>query len=118
MHELSIAQNIIEMIQDQVPARDLGNVTTVRLKVGAFAGVVPDSLEFSFEAITSGSPLSNARLEIETVPFRLLCNNCGTTGENDGGFSICETCGSTDTKILTGSELNLMEIEIIEPEGG
>ncbi|MGD1043967.1 MAG: hydrogenase maturation nickel metallochaperone HypA [Bacteroidota bacterium] len=116
MHELSIAQSIVEIIQQHVPEPDWECVTVVRLKIGAIAGVVPDSLEFSFQAITVESSLSHARLEIEFIPFRIHCNSCNTTAENEVGFALCSTCGSTDTKMVSGSELHITEIEIAEPE--
>jgi len=116
MHELSVAQSIIEIIQQHIPETEWARVAAVRLKIGAVAGVVPDSLEFSFQAITAESLLSHARLEIESVPFRIHCNTCDATGENEIGFAVCSTCGSTDTKMLSGSELNITEIEVTEPE--
>ena len=46
MHELSVAQSIVEIIQRHVPQSDWERVRVVRLKIGAAAGVVPESLEF------------------------------------------------------------------------
>ena len=116
MHELSVAQSIVETIQQHVPESEWERVTAVRLQIGAVAGVVPESLEFSFQTITAESLLSRARLEIESIPFRIHCNTCDTTTENEDGFALCSKCGSTDTKMLSGSELNISEIEIAEPE--
>jgi hydrogenase nickel incorporation protein HypA/HybF len=116
MHELSVAQSIVEIIQQHVPESELERVAVVRLKIGAVAGVVPESLEFSFQSITAESLLRHARLEIESIPFRIHCNTCNTTTENEVGFMLCSMCGSTDTKILSGSELNITEIEISEPQ--
>lgn len=114
MHELSVAQNIIEIIQQHISESDLERVIAVHLKIGTAAGIVPDSLEFSFQAITANSLLSNARLEIESVPFCVHCNTCGMTLENETGFALCNECGSTDTKIISGSELNIVDIELSE----
>ena len=116
MHELSVAQSIVEIIQQHIPESEWGRVAAVRLKIGTVAGVVPESLEFSFQAITAELSFNHARLEIESVPFRIHCNACDTTAENEFGFALCSTCGSTDTKILSGSELHITEIEIAEPE--
>jgi hydrogenase nickel incorporation protein HypA/HybF len=116
MHELSIAQNIIELVQKSVPEPEWKNVSAVRLKIGEVAGVIPDSLEFSFNVITSESQLRNARLEIESVPFRIHCNKCDSIIENEMGFSVCSKCGSTDTKVISGMELNVTEIELNEME--
>jgi len=116
MHELSVAQSIVEIIQQHIPKSEWGRVAAVRLKIGEVAGIVPESLEFSFQAITAESLLNHARLEIESVPFRIHCNACDATLVNEIGFAVCSTCGSTDTKILSGTELNMTEIEITEPE--
>lgn len=114
MHELSIAQNIIEIIHQHVPVNELECVGAIRLKIGTVAGVVPDSLEFSFRAITTETPLRNAHLEIESIPFQIRCNLCNTTSSNEMGFSICESCGSRETTILSGTELQIKEIEVVE----
>jgi len=116
MHELSVAQSIIEIIQKHVPELEWEHVSAVRLKIGTAAGVVPDSLEFSFQAITADSPFNHARLEIESIPFRIHCNTCSTIVENEIGFAVCGKCGSTDTKIISGLEMNISEIEIAEPK--
>jgi hydrogenase nickel incorporation protein HypA/HybF len=115
MHELSVAQSIVEMVQQYVPFSDWDRVITVRLKIGALSGVVPDSLEFSFQAITSDTPFRCARLEIETIPFRVQCTVCHATTVSEGGFAVCSQCGSIETKVLSGSELHIAEIEIEEP---
>jgi hydrogenase nickel incorporation protein HypA/HybF len=53
MHELSIAQSIVEIVHQYVPVGNCRSVKTVRVLVGEHAGVVPDSLSFCFEAITA-----------------------------------------------------------------
>jgi hydrogenase nickel incorporation protein HypA/HybF len=114
MHELSVAQNIIEIIQKSVPEPEWNRVTAVRIKIGAVAGVVPDSLEFSFQAITAKSELCNARLITEYIPFLVHCRTCDTNTENEDGFCMCGKCGGADIQILTGTELQIKEIELEE----
>lgn len=116
MHELSVAQNIIEIIHQYVPENEWERVAAVRLKIGAIAGIVPDSLQFSFLAITSETMLQNAHLEIEHIPFKFLCKTCNKISSNECGFSVCESCGSTKTTIISGNELQISEIEIREIE--
>jgi hydrogenase nickel incorporation protein HypA/HybF len=115
MHELSIAQNIVEIIHKHIPEAEWEKVASVHLKIGKVAGVVSDSLDFSFQAITAETSLRNTRLEVESIPFRVLCNACGVTTENEVGFTVCSECGSGNTKVLSGSELDITEIEIAEP---
>ncbi len=112
MHEMSIAQNIIEIIHQHVPENEWARVGAVRLKIGAVAGIVSESLSFSFQAITADTALRNSHLEIEHVPFEIRCNTCKKTSSNEIGFCVCDWCGSVDTKTLSGTELHLNEIEI------
>ena len=117
MHELSIAQNIVDIIRQSVPKPELEDVRIVRLKVGTFSGVVADSLEFCFTAISTETPLSKARLEIQRIPFTVHCNSCGATVANDVGYVVCQECGGTETEVVSGRELQVTEIEL-ENDGG
>lgn len=110
MHELSVARNIIETVEQHVPADERKNVKAVMLKVGEFSGVVTDSLKFSWEAIVNGTPLEGAELKIEPVPFRLKCNTCGSETGNIYGLRECAECRSMDTNVIQGEELIISEI--------
>jgi len=112
MHELSLARDIVEIVYKNVPASEINSVKYVVVKVGQFSGVVIDSLKFSYEAITFQSGIEKSKLEIIDVPFRLKCNNCGKTTSNEFGMAICAECGSSNTEILSGIELEVMEVKI------
>lgn len=112
MHELSVAQGIVDIIRQHVPEAELPDVRTIRLRIGAVAGIVQDSLEFSFGVITAETPLSRATLAVETIPFTLKCNQCGAESVNDLGISLCSQCGSSDTTVVAGTELHIGSIEL------
>lgn len=114
MHELSIAQNIVEIIKQSVPDESLSNVRGVKLKIGEVSGVVTSSLEFSFMAITSNTELSLSQLLIQKIPFRLKCNSCGKESGNEFGLRICDLCGSGNTEVFSGTELQIIEVELAE----
>ncbi|MCW5894963.1 MAG: hydrogenase maturation nickel metallochaperone HypA [Bacteroidetes bacterium] len=116
MHELSIAESIVDIIRQYFEEKELPRVYDVSVKIGALAGVVPDSLEFSFAAITADTPLQNARLRIVSVPFVIHCNECGVTSEPDSPIAICPRCSGMATQTLSGTELQVAEIEVQEPE--
>ena len=117
MHELSIAQNIVEIIQQSVPRPEWGNVRVVRMKVGTLSGVVPDSLDFCFSVISSQTSFSKAKLEIERVPFAVHCSSCNETNVNDVGIVVCQSCGSAETEVISGRELQVTEVELDNDEG-
>lgn len=115
MHELSIAQNIVDIIHQHVDDRHLPLVQHVSVRIGALAGVVADSLEFNFEALVADTPLRNACLRIVQVPFVIQCNDCGTASQMESGIALCPHCGGMQTQTLSGTELQVMEIEVHEP---
>ncbi|MBP8975660.1 MAG: hydrogenase maturation nickel metallochaperone HypA [Bacteroidetes bacterium] len=112
MHELSIAHNVAEIVSKAVKTDDLSRVLKIKMKIGAMAGVVPESLDFSFKAITAGTSLANTKLVIEYIPFRIRCEKCGVITEMESGVIECPQCGSSSTQIISGQELLVTEIEL------
>jgi hydrogenase nickel incorporation protein HypA/HybF len=112
MHELSIAENIVEIIHQNVPQDRLRDVRAVNMKIGTFSGVVADSLEFSYQAITMETPLAQSFLAVEQIPFVVLCEECHEKLMNDDGVTQCLACGSFKTKIISGRELQVKDIEL------
>jgi hydrogenase nickel incorporation protein HypA/HybF len=117
MHELSIAQSIVDIVIQHLPKDEVVSVRSVRLSLGAMAGVVPDSLEFCFGAITAGTALEGATLEIEHIPLTAHCNNCGRDGEIEPTLFACSACGSTSLTVLSGREMQVRDIDVEENEG-
>jgi hydrogenase nickel incorporation protein HypA/HybF len=114
MHELSVAQSILEIVQANLPAGEGSSVESIKVKVGQLSGVVPDSLEFCFSALAADTPFQGASLQIEVIPFTLECRTCGEVFVNDIGFVICPHCGGSDSKMLGGMELQVVEIELCD----
>lgn len=112
MHELSIAQNILDLVKENIPEGDDVKVKNVNLILGEISGVIPESLEFCFEVITKGTPLEGVMLKIERIPVTARCNKCVLEFKVENLFFLCPECGSSDVKILTGTEMQVSEIEI------
>jgi hydrogenase nickel incorporation protein HypA/HybF len=79
MHELSLAAGIFETVREYVPLCRATSARAVRVRVGDLAGVVPDSLEFCFEALVAGTPYRACYLDIERMPARGECAECART---------------------------------------
>ncbi|RQW01424.1 MAG: hydrogenase maturation nickel metallochaperone HypA [Calditrichaeota bacterium] len=112
MHELSIAQNIIDIVQEYVPAESKNSVKTIRVKIGKMSNIMVDSLLFGFEALTKETNLDGAQLEIEQLGLTIRCEECGKETIADDFVFKCPQCGSTSIRIVTGNELMVSEIEI------
>ncbi len=118
MHELSIAQNIVDIVGQYVEPAGQERVRTISVRIGAMAGVVPDSLLFCFSAVVHHTPLARAAMEIEHVPFTVSCHACERTSETEPGLAICPLCGSSETEIRSGTELQVVSIEVDESAPG
>jgi len=112
MHEMSIAQSLIEIIREEMVRHGAQHLRSVRLQVGEMSAVVPESLSFSFEVITSGTPLEGAKLVIETVPPEGRCTECGKQFEIKDYVFLCPACGGTRVETVAGQELSIVDMEV------
>lgn len=109
MHELSIAQAVVQIASRHAAGR---RVSKVELKVGHLRQVVPSALEFAFELLIDGTPLEGAELQIEEVPARGRCRECGADTELRSFPFHCGRCGATDLELQAGEELLVDALEI------
>jgi hydrogenase nickel incorporation protein HypA/HybF len=114
MHELGIAQNILQIVQQSVPKEQAADVRSIRIRVGQLSGVVPDSLEFCFGAMVAQTDMPQARLDIEQVPIQSKCKDCEHQFEIKGWDFTCAACKSVNLEMISGRELEVVEIELAD----
>jgi hydrogenase nickel incorporation protein HypA/HybF len=91
----------------------------VRLRVGALASIVEDSLQFCWELASEGSPVAGAKLVITKLPVIVHCEACGAESEIQGVQSFrCPRCGELAADFRQGRELEIESIELEEPDAG
>lgn len=117
MHELSIAQSLLDIIDKEIAPYGKAHVIGVRLRVGSFSGIVPDALRFAFEVLSKEGSAYGAALEIEIVPLRIRCNTCKEVFSAEDPFMICPRCEGFDVEMISGKELEIKELEIEDGEG-
>lgn len=112
MHELSIAQSIVEAVEAKASECNASHVKAVRLKIGEASGVVTDSLAFCFEMLTSLEPtLAGAQLLIDSMPHRAYCRYCDREFSVKNYIAQCPTCKEWSNKVVSGTELQILEME-------
>jgi len=117
MHELSIVASIVDSVTESLQAYPGARVEEVRLRVGALASVVVESLEFCWGIATEGTPLAGARLVVKTVPVVMHCAGCDADVELDSLQSFrCPRCGELCGDLRQGREMEIEAIEIEEAE--
>jgi hydrogenase nickel incorporation protein HypA/HybF len=117
MHELSIANSIVELALQYVnPARD-GRVSQINLSIGSLSCVHRDALLFSFDLITADTPLAGAKLHITELPIVIYCPTCDCLQELPGVQQFrCPVCLTPSADIRQGQELDIVSIELTETE--
>jgi len=112
MHEMSIAQSLIDIIKEEMTRHDATVLRSVRLNIGQLSAIVPQSLSFCFEVITSGTELEGAKLIMEVIPLEGMCRECKQAfGIEDYAFE-CPYCGSPDIETTAGQDLSIVDMEV------
>jgi len=114
MHELAIAQNILEIVQQAVPEGQAAAVRSVRIRVGQLSGIVPDSLDFCFNAIIVDTKMPQASLAIEQIPTVSRCRDCLQRFAVEDFVFSCPACKSANLELISGKELEVVEIELAD----
>ncbi len=112
MHELSIAQNIIEIVEEHAAKMKARHVTEIVLDIGAVSGVVPENLEFAWEVSAKNTVVEGALLKINFIEAKAVCLECKKEFELDDIYTMCPHCGSFQFEIIQGKELKVKSIKI------
>lgn len=112
MHEMSVAQSLIEIIKEEMVKHEASVLQSVRLKIGQLSAVVPESLSFCFEVMTSGTELEGAKLIMEVVSLKGTCQECNNTFEIRNYAFECPCCGSQKILTISGQDLSIVEMEV------
>lgn len=112
MHEFSIVQSLLEIVEEQARLHGAKEVKRVHLLVGVLSGVEPHLLELAFETLREGTVAQRAELKVEIERLRLYCRECGRESEKEELNALCPHCQSLDTEIRGGQELLLKSLEL------
>jgi hydrogenase nickel incorporation protein HypA/HybF len=112
MHEMSIAQSLITILQEEMAKHGATALRSVRLNIGEMSAIVPESLSFCFEIIIQGTPLEGAKLLMDRIPLRGYCPGCDRPFDIKDFVFVCPTCGSTNIETIEGQELSIVEMEV------
>ena len=112
MHEMSLAEGVLQMIEDAARQQGFARVSTVWLEIGQLSGVEPEAMAFCFDAVTHGSIAQNARLEIITLPGTGWCMACAQTVPMKEAFGECPVCGGHQLQVTGGTEMRVKELEV------
>jgi hydrogenase nickel incorporation protein HypA/HybF len=112
MHEVALANGIVELITDRAKLDGFTTVKVVHVVVGAMSSVMPEALLFGFDAASRGTVAEGARLQIHEVLGEGCCIDCGKKFETKTRVTICPSCGGPKVLISGGEDLRVSELEV------
>jgi hydrogenase nickel incorporation protein HypA/HybF len=115
MHELSIANSLVEIASEHARAAGASRLTALTVRIGTLSCVHRSALEFSFQLVTEGTLLEGAELKIVEVPATIYCQVCEEEVMLSGIQRFrCPRCDTPSADIRQGRELDLESIECVE----
>jgi len=113
MHELSLLENVREILEEHAISQNFSKVTQVTLEIGKLSCVEPEALRFGFDVVMKGSLAENAELSITELDGLGLCQQCGQQLVMETLYEPCAWCGSPDVKIVQGMEMKVKDLVVI-----
>jgi hydrogenase nickel incorporation protein HypA/HybF len=112
MHEMSLCEGVIQIIETQAVEQHYQRVKKVWLEIGALAGVEIEALRFCYEAVCRDSIAEGSALEIIQVSGQAWCMQCASNVDVAERYSACPHCGSYQLQVTGGDEMKVKELEV------
>jgi hydrogenase nickel incorporation protein HypA/HybF len=113
MHELSLVESILQIVEEYAAKDGFTRVRALRLTCGKLSSVVPQALSFAFEVQSKGTRAEGAALELEVLPAAIHCLACGEDIEVGHFEAQCPTCEGYEVLLVRGTEeLKLIELDV------
>jgi hydrogenase nickel incorporation protein HypA/HybF len=111
MHELSIAENIVEIAEQSAKQENCAVINEIEIEVGIMSGVVIEALEFAMDSMIKQTMLSKAKVKIIQIEGKARCNHCKKVFEIKDFADVCPHCNQYDFDIIQGKELRVKTIK-------
>lgn len=112
MHEMSLAEGVLQLMEDAAVNQGFARVKAVWLEIGQLSAVEVEAMRFCFDAVTRGSLAEGATLNIIELPGEGWCMQCAATVAIGERFGACPQCGSHQVQATGGTEMRVKELEV------
>lgn len=112
MHEMSLCEGIIQIVEEQAKAQNFTKVSRVCLEIGALAGIEIDALTFCFEVVCRNTIAEHSTLDITQIPAQAWCLQCAKSIEVQERYSACNHCGSYQLQVTDGDQMTIKQLEV------
>ncbi|EPL9571595.1 hydrogenase maturation nickel metallochaperone HypA [Providencia rettgeri] len=112
MHEVSLCQSTLEIIEQQAKQNAVKKVTAVWLEIGALSCVEESAFRFCFDIACRGTVAQGCQLHMVHRPAQAWCWDCSEMVEINSHQSVCPQCQSLNLKVESGDSLRIKELEV------
>jgi hydrogenase nickel incorporation protein HypA/HybF len=113
MHEMSLCESLIQVIEEQATTQGYNQVKTVFLEIGAFSGIETDAMQFCFDVVCRGTLADGATLTINQLPGKAWCFDCQQEVEVHDRLDACPQCQGFSLQTSGGEEMTIKQLEVI-----
>lgn len=113
MHELTIAENLIVLVEETARRESAQQVSVVAVDIGELSAIEVDALIFAFDVVKRGTLAASARLDIAAIAGAGRCRNCQASVAMAKLYAVCPACGGGDLDIVSGREMRVRAIEVV-----
>jgi hydrogenase nickel incorporation protein HypA/HybF len=112
MHEVALAQGIVDLVAERAEIDGFKRVLKVRVAVGSLSTVMPEALQFGFESAARGTVVEGAALEIDEIEGEAYCTDCEKRFFTKSRLASCPACQSARCMVTGGDALRVSELEV------
>lgn len=110
MHEFSMAQNVLEIVEENVAKHHATIVNELTLDIGSMAGIEIEALKTAMEVVQQDTILQNAVIHYHIIKAIAICKSCKSNFEPFEIFDACPNCKQFGIEIISGKELVVKSI--------
>ena len=110
MHEMSLAANVLQLVDAAAAREGFAQVRRLTLEAGALAGVEVRALRFALDAVSPGTCLEGAQIDIDEPPGTAWCMRCAASVSIASRTDPCPACGGHQIQPTGGSELRVLDL--------
>jgi hydrogenase nickel incorporation protein HypA/HybF len=111
MHEMTLAESVLQIVEQAARREGLRHVRTVWLEIGQLSSVEPEAMRFCFDAVARDSVAAGARLEIIMTAGAAWCSACSAPVALAELGAPCPRCGGYRLRLTEGMGMRVKELE-------
>jgi len=116
LHELSLAQDVLTIIEQSALKENFKHVREITISIGKLAGVEIDSFVFALEHVAESGVLQGSKINITQPEAHATCNKCRSNFVVNTRWDNCPTCLRHDTQITSGEQLQIIDLIVSDQD--